>query len=84
MVVTVRPDDEPLTGSGVIEYRGRFALPQPEHQKRKHYAAPLHVAIMLIYFTLRPEAYFRSPSPTPDRIKTHGMVAEKAFLDDHF
>ena len=82
MVVTARPDDEPLTSSGAIEYRGRFALPQPEPQNRKHYAALLPVAIMLIYFTLRPDTYFRAPSLTPSRIKIHGMGAEKEFLDD--
>src|SRR5262245_12366736 len=37
---------------------------------------------MLIYFTLRPEKYFRAPSLTPSRIKIHGMGAEKEFFVD--
>src|SRR5262245_39686354 len=82
MAVTANPNDDSLTGSGAIEYRGRFALPQPEPQNRKHYAALLPVAIMLIYFTLRPDTYFRAPSLTPSRIKIHGMGAEKEFFDD--
>ncbi len=73
MVVAARSDDEPLTGSCAIEYRGCFPLLQPEHQKRKHYAAQLHVAIMPIYFTLRPDEYFRVRFPTPFRINIYGM-----------
>src|SRR5215470_16905418 len=82
MVVTTNSDDDSLTSSATSENRGRFALLQAERMKRKHYAAPLHVAILLIYFTLRPETYFRAPSITPSRIKIHGMGAEKEFLDD--
>jgi hypothetical protein len=71
------------TGNGAIEYRGCFALPQPRHWKRKHYAAPLHVAIMLIYFTLHPEAYFRGRFPTPSGMDIHGIDTEKEFSDDY-
>jgi len=68
MVVTTNSDDDSLTGSGANENRGRFALLKAERKKRKHYAAPLHMAIILMYFTLRPETYFRGPSITPSRI----------------
>src|SRR6266542_1401763 len=83
MVVTASSDDDSLTGSATSENRGRFALLQAERKKRKHYAAQLHMAIILMYFTLRPETYFRAPSITPSRTKIHCMVALKAFLDDH-
>jgi hypothetical protein len=40
---------------------------------------PLHAAIMLICFTLRPEAYIRILSPTPSRMHIYGMGAETEF-----
>src|SRR5262245_9707238 len=71
----------PPRSGGAIEYRGCTALLQPKHWKRKHYANLLHVAILLIYFTLRPIEDSGSLSLTPSRINMHGMGAETEFLD---
>src|SRR5262249_29156836 len=46
----------------------------PRHWKRNHHAATSHVAIMLIYFTLRYKAYFCAPSPILYRITIHGIA----------
>ena len=83
MAVTASPDDALLTGGGAIEYCGCFALPQPMHWKRKHYAAPLHMTVMLIYFTLRAKAYFRVRFPTPSGMDIYGIGTEKEFSDNY-
>ena len=61
MVVTAKPDDETLTGASTVEGYGCFSSLRTKRWKRKHYAVPLHMAIMMIYLTLRPEAYFNPP-----------------------
>jgi hypothetical protein len=80
MVITARPDDEPLTGSGPIE---SWLLPIAVSQtlEAQTLCRPMHVPIIPIYFNLRPEAYFRPPSPTPSRMHIHGIGAETDFLE---
>jgi hypothetical protein len=49
--------------------------------KRKHYAPSLHVTIMLIYFTLRPKAYFRVRLLAPTGMEIYGMGTNAPGVD---